>query len=337
MGVEFKCGVNVGQDVTVDNLSKDYDAVVLAVGCGDLAKLGIEGEDLDGIHSGLDVLKAAKNDNGLSLSGSLAVIGGGNVAVDAAQVALRLGADKVTVISLESADNLPAFPEEVKNARLAGIAFEHSWGSVRFLAEEGKVSGVELQRCLAVFDAGGAFRPEFDSSTRKKVAADSVIVAIGQHREESFFRGLGEINELTLQAGESNVFLAGDCYTGPSSAVKAMAGGRRAAESVNRLLANEHLSYGRSYAGPIETEFDIDISLASDADRAEPPRKVFKGKGDFAELEGPLGESTAKTEAGRCYSCGAPFGKFRTCWFCLPCEVECPEDALWVEIPYLLR
>ncbi|MEW6265268.1 MAG: FAD-dependent oxidoreductase [Thermodesulfobacteriota bacterium] len=337
LGIRFKCGVKVNSKATVAGLSHDYDAVVMAVGCPGTAQLGIEGENLKGVYYGLDVLKSARNRDGLSFNGALVVIGGGNVAMDAAQVALRLGAERVTVVSLESAGELPAFPVEVAEAKAAGVEFEHSWGPVRFIAEDGKVSGVELQRCTAVFDAKGTFKPRFDSCIRQTIPAAAVIVAIGQKRRDDLWAGWGEIDSLTLRAGASNIFLAGDCRTGPSSVVEAMAGGRQAAESVRRFLAGEHLKYGRAYQGPVETEFDINTSLGSDAPRVVPPHQDFPGQGDFAELEGRLDQAAARTEAGRCYSCGQPFGKFRTCWFCLPCEVDCPENALWVEVPYLLR
>jgi NADPH-dependent glutamate synthase beta subunit-like oxidoreductase len=337
MGVQFNCGVKVGEKASLEKLQAKYDAVVMAAGCTQALRLGVPGEDLDGIYHGLEVLKAGKYGQDLDLGKSVAVIGGGNVAVDAAQVALRLGAEQATVISLEIEDALPAFPEEVSGARAAGVRFEPGWGPVRLLGQEGRVCAVELKRCLSVFDARGSFAPQFDACVLKNLNADTVIVAIGQERENTLFQGLTQVNRLTLQAGSSNLFLAGDCYTGPSSVVAAMSGGRQAAESANRFLAGEHLSLGRSYPGPVETEFDIDISRGSSDARVEPPRRKFQGKGDFQELEGVLSQEEARREAGRCYSCGAPFGKYRTCWFCLPCEVECPHDALWVEIPYLLR
>lgn len=336
IGVKFECDKDM-DDKSLAGLSKDFDAVILAAGLRRAAKLNVEGEDLDGIIFGLDLLKDAKNGSAPEISGKTVVIGGGNVAVDAAQVALRLGADDVRIICLEGENELPAFPEEVAAAKAEGIQFDHYWGPVRFMSQDGRATGVELQRCLAVFDSEGAFNPKFDACILNSVEADTFIIAIGQRRDDALFAGLDKVDSQTLQTGDSNIFVAGDCITGPSSVVAAMAGGREAAESVNRLLAGEHLKYGRSYQGPVEKEFDIDTSEGSDSPRVHPPRREFKGKGDFGELEGPIDEQAARTEAGRCYSCGSPFGKFRTCWFCLPCEVECPNDALWVQIPYLLR
>jgi len=166
-----------------------------------------------------------------------------------------------------------------------------------------------------------------------------VITAIGQAGDalNGFPAELRSADPVTLQTARGKVFLAGDCLSGPSSVVRAMASGRRAAESVNRLLNGESLTYNRTYAGPVITDFEIDTSRAADRPRVCPPVRSFEGRGDFKELERTLTHEEAGLEAQRCYSCGTPFGMYRNCWFCLPCEVSCPEEALWVEIPYLLR
>ena len=337
MGVDFQCQVKVGEDVSLEKLKADHDAVVMATGCPLPLPLDVEGKDLEGVFSGLDLLRSLRAGDNPTFSGSVVVIGGGNVAVDAARAALRLGAEKVTMVSLEAEADLPAFDEEVALARKEGIKFEPSCGPVRFEEENGRVAGVELQRCLAVFNAQGKFEPQFDSCELRVLHADAVIVAIGQGRDKDLFQKVDAVDPLTLQAGDSNLFLAGDCAGGLGSVVRAMKSGKEAAESINRLLAGEHLAYGRSYEGPIVTEFDIDTSVGSKEPRVTPPMNVFGGKGDFNESEKDLSQEQARAEAGRCFSCGAPFGKFRTCWFCLPCEVECPQEALWVDIPYLLR
>ena len=142
---------------------------------------------------------------------------------------------------------------------------------------------------------------------------------------------------LTLQTADEKIFAAGDAASGPGSVVEAMAGGRRAAESVDRFLRGEHLRYGRSYAGPYETDFEIDAGRGSGDPRATIQERRCAGRGDFSEIEQGFDMETARQEAKRCHSCGEPFGKYRTRWFCLPCEVDCPHGALWVEIPYLLR
>jgi NADPH-dependent glutamate synthase beta subunit-like oxidoreductase len=344
MGVKIECGKKLGQDITLDGLKNEYDAVVLAMGAGKAMPLKIEGSGLAGIFSGLSILKEVRNGNTTQLSGAVVVIGGGNSAVDAAQTALRLGADAVTVIALETENELPAFEHAVSEARAEGVAFECGWGPLRFLENSGRVSGIKLNRCLSVLNQNGEFSPCFDNSQTMTVEADTVILAIGQTRDLSGIAGSPlaqsgglQSDPLTLQTADEKIFAAGDLVSGPSSVVDAMAAGRRAAESVDRFLKGEHLAYGRAYPGPVETEFTIDTSRGAASYRIDPPVRAFTGLGDFKEIGGCLSDDAARTEASRCYSCGKPFGKYRTCWFCLPCEVECPHQALWVEVPYLLK
>jgi formate dehydrogenase major subunit len=174
--------------------------------------------------------------------------------------------------------------------------------------------------------------------------ADTVIVAIGQQRNTALMSQIGltdemitRVDPLTLQTADERIFMAGDVVSGPSSIVDAMAKGRQAAESVHRFLQGEHMRYGRQYAGPVETDFDIEADDNKPVARAKIPERLYAGNGDFNEIEEAFDARTARQEASRCHSCGTPFGKYPTCWFCLPCEVECPNDALYVEIPYLLR
>ena len=337
LGARFKGDTTLGGDISVEKLSRDYDAVVLALGCPRPRRLGLEGEDARGAIPALELLKAARSDKPPRLGGKVAVIGGGEVALDTAQTAMRLGAKQVTVVSLEDRQGMPASPEAVALAEAEGVLLNGSWGPTRILSENGKVSGVELKRCLGVLDAQGNFAPSFDDCILRTMEADMVIVAIGQERDASLPGGPGSCDPLTQQSPLSNVFLAGDGLSGPSTIVQAMASGRRAAESAHRLVTGQHLTYGRSYPGAVETDYDIDLSRGSDARRVVMPLHRLEGAGDFAEVELGLDEEQAHGEAGRCYSCGSPFGKYRTCWFCLPCEVECPQEALWVDVPYLLR
>jgi len=337
LGARFQGETALGRDVTLEELTNDYDAVVLALGCPRPKRLGIEGEDAKGVSHALALLKAARTDTPPNLSGRVVVVGGGEVALDTAQTALRLGAKEVTVVSLEDRQGMPASPEAVALAEAEGVVLDGSWGPTRILSKNGAVSGLELKRCLGVLDAKGNFAPSFDECALKTMEADAVIVAIGQERDASLPGGPASCDPLTLQTPAANVFLAGDALSGPSTIVQAMASGRQAAESAHRLVTGQHLTYGRSYPGPVETEYEIDTSRGSDAARVDVPLHRLSGAGDFTEVEQCLSAEQAKTEAGRCYSCGAPFGKFRTCWFCLPCEVECPQEALWVDIPYLLR
>jgi NADPH-dependent glutamate synthase beta subunit-like oxidoreductase len=341
MGVDFECGIAIGQDKSMDDLKQQFQAMVVATGCQKSLKLNIVDEDLPGVYHGLSFLRDVRSGKKPQIGDKTIVIGAGNVAVDAAQTALRLGAKEVTMVCLESDEEVPAFPWAIESARSEGVKMECSWGPLTFSSRDGVFSGVEFQRCLQVYDASGVFQPTFDNCELLPLEADTVIVAIGQVSDADLMDKIGvnsqNLDPITLQTSDEMIFLAGDVISGPSSVVEAMAKGRQAAISVDRYLKGEHLHYGRRYAGPIETEYEIETDGADTSERLTIHRHHFKGKDDFNELEMSVEPKTARQEARRCLSCGQPFGKYRTCWFCLPCEVDCPHEALWVEIPYLLR
>ena len=344
MGVGFECGVRIGEDRTLADLKGAFGAVIVATGCSRWARLDMPGEDTPGVHYGLPFLHDARSGQPPGVGRRVVVIGGGNVAVDAAQTALRLGAGEVTIACLESPEELPAFPWAVETALYERVEFAYRWGPAQLLSDGGAISGVELRRCGQVYDERGAFCPRYAEEDRKVVPADTVIVAIGQARDASVFTGAElsgdeavEADSLTLQTGDERIFVAGDVHSGSSSVIEAMARGRDAAESVDRFLKGEHLTYGRAYAGPTITDFEVDVHTDPGSGRVSPPLHRHGGKGDFLEIEQGLDRGDARREALRCNSCGKPVGLYRTCWFCLPCEVECPEEALYVEVPYLLR
>ncbi|MDA8219009.1 MAG: FAD-dependent oxidoreductase [Dehalococcoidales bacterium] len=345
LGVRLHLGQAVGPDLPLASLVEGHDAVLLATGAQKSKKLGVEGEELAGVHGGLEFLRQARTKAKPALGRKVVVIGGGNTAVDAAQTAYRLGADAVTLVCLEARGEMPAFAWEVADACEEGIAIQNSWGPVRLLGTGGKVNGVELRRCVRVFDSAGRFAPAYDDADRKQIRADTVVVAIGQDADLSLLSGLvGQVGNrlavdaLTLQAeGQAKVFAAGDAVTGPKTVVEALAAGQQAAESIKRYLAGDDLRYGRSYLGPYETDFAVDTSKAVQRPRVAVRKAEGAARRSFAELQQGMSAEEARAEAERCLSCGEVYGKHRTCWFCLPCEIECPEDALWVDIPYLLR
>ncbi|MBW2146245.1 MAG: FAD-dependent oxidoreductase [Deltaproteobacteria bacterium] len=344
MGVEFSCGTQVGRDVSLDKLKGQHDAVVVCTGAGEPARLGIDGEDMEGIYHGLPFLRAVREGTPHRVGSKVLVVGGGNVAVDAAQTAFRLGAQDVRMVCLESREEMPAFTWELAGALGEGVKAECSWGPLRFDTRDGKVAGLEFQRCVRVFNENGAFDPAFDQCQTIRFDADTVIIAVGQKAGAPLLEGpdmvkggLVAVDPVTLETAENGLFAAGDAVSGPSSVVEAMAQGREAAISVHRMLSGEPLRYGRAYEGPYIRDFPIDVSGAIQRERVAIPTVGRGTQGDFRELEASLDDDAARREAERCYSCGVPVGHYRTCWFCLPCEVVCPTEALYVEVPYLLR
>ncbi len=343
MGIIFKCSETIDGD-RIATLRQEFEAVIIATGSADHKQLGIEGENLPGVYHALPFLKMVRSGNAPDVGMRTVVIGGGNAAVDAAQTALRLGASAVTMVCLESELEMPAFPWALEGARDEGVAMVNSLGPARFLSENGRLIAVEFIRCISVFDSSGGFSPLYDTCHVETMNADTVIIAAGQTPSTKPFEGLGIIlngrimhDAETLETAEEGLFCAGDSASGPTSVVEAMASGRVAAESAHRYLTGCHMFYGRSYRGPVETEFEIETGSDIRRDRISIPARKYTGKGDFSEIEACLDQESARKEAGRCFSCGQAFGEYRTCWFCLPCEIECPHKALRVEIPYLLR
>lgn len=340
MGIKFRCGSAIESISDIAKLKEEFQALIVATGCP--LPVSLDRSEYPNIINALPFLRSVRSGEHSPVGRRTVIIGAGNTAVDAARTALRLGAEKVSMVCLESRDEIPAFSWELEDALAEGVQLECSWGAPTFHSTTGALK-IEFHRCLAVFDSCGDFNPSYEPATKKQIEADTVIIAIGQQSDRALFEYAGldpakpAADELTLQTADEMIFVAGDCTTGPSTAVEAMASGRRAAESVHRYLTGEHLRYGRAYAGPFEFDFEIDTSRGAPHRRSAIPRTPYRGGRDFSEIEQGYDRETARREAERCYSCGQPYGRYRTCWFCLPCEVECPYDALHVEIPYLLR
>jgi len=344
LGVVFQCDVRIGKDKTWSELKHAFDAILIAVGLSGSLKLNIEDENRAGMLHGLPFLKSVRDNAQPEIGKKVVVIGGGNVAVDVAQTAYRLGAESVKLVCLESRDTMPAFNKAILEAIADEVDLECSWGNPELVFGADRLKGASFQACTDVFDRSGQFNPKFDKSRRQFLEADTIIVSIGQKMDESLsgstdleLDSLTTVDPVTFQTSIDKFFAAGDFVSGPSSIVSAMATGKEAPESINRFLSGVPLAYGRSASAAVQTKFEVDRSFGSPDRRMDLPHYQFKGKDDFNEIETGVIREAARREAKRCHSCGIPFGRYRTCWFCLPCEVECPTGALWVDIPYLLR
>ena len=321
-------GVQIATGTRVDDLAalkaQGFDAVLLATGTPTAVSLRVSGEDLDGVSSGLDFLRAVKLGEAAGLEGRrVVVVGGGNVAVDAARTARRLRASSVEMISLEARDEMPAHAWEIEEAEAEGIVVRNSWGIVE-LVGDGRVAGIRLKRCVAVFDAGGRFSPAYDETELETVECDAVIVAIGMRAE----RPIG-VDPATLATGEPWLFAAGDVVTGPATIAKAAGQGCRAAFMVDRALRGEELDAAEfDRRLPIVAREDV-LGRQRSHSRRDPLASLTRFAAeptDFDELEPALTEDEVRSAVLRCLDCGV-------CSECQACVAACPADAIDLEMP----
>ena len=331
-GVVFRYGCTVGRDVTMDQLRKDHDAVFIAVGVQKGRSLGVQGRDLPGVVQGIDFLRQAAGEGGsAAVEGRVVVIGGGNVAVDVARTALRLGAAGVEMVALEQRRQMPAYDEEIEATVAEGIVIHNGWGPAAILGN-GRVAGIELKRCTSVFGYDGRFNPVFAEQDRKTLAADRIIVAIGQAGDEELFghigvetdRGRLVADPVTLETSMKGVFAGGDVVSGPAAVIDAVAAGKRAAESIGRYLRNEDRRTGR-FEESIRPVADDMLPRMKDVAKA--PRSqcaelaVDKRRDNFDEVELSLSEEAALAEAERCLNCAL-------CSECNECALACVHKAI---------
>jgi NADPH-dependent glutamate synthase beta subunit-like oxidoreductase len=339
MGVEFRAGVTVGRDITLERLREEYSAVFYAVGSQASRRVDIEGVGLAGVSWGLDFLNGVNLGRGTRVEGRVVVIGGGNVAVDVALTALRTGATSVDMICLEQPGEMPAFKDELDQAVEEGIRISNGWGPKRILGVNGKVAGVELVCCTSVYDARCRFSPAYDETRTKTVEADAVVLAIGQQvdlsslpRELATTTG-GTIvaDPIALATSLPGVFAGGDAVSGPASVVGAIAAGKRASVSIDRYLKSEDLRAGR-YLLPKRVKKLPREGIETAPRNPVPVLSVGERAGNFTEVAMGFDEDAANREAQRCMTCGsrAVISYVDDCMLCLHCEHYCPQKAIFV-------
>jgi CO/xanthine dehydrogenase Mo-binding subunit/NADPH-dependent glutamate synthase beta subunit-like oxidoreductase/CO/xanthine dehydrogenase FAD-binding subunit len=313
LGVEIRCGVDLGGDVKLDTLRRDHDAVFLATGAWALPRIGLEGEEE--LPAGLTFLSGIAEGERSAPGPRVLVIGGGSVAMDAAVSARRLGAEKVTVACLETCEEMPALLEEVEEALAEGIELAPSCGPARLLREEGRVVGMELVRCTSVFDEDACFAPRFDQADRTTVIADEVILAVGQRVETDVFAAEGlsmEGGHLKVDAGQltskAGVYAGGDVATGPATVIAAIGAGRRAAEAISASFEAERPlevpAQDADSAGDRPAFQTFDPACAEHSPRCTATACAVEERTVSDEDACTLPETDAAREASRCFNCG---------------------------------
>ena len=340
MGVTFKCGVEVGKDVTIQQLREEgFKAFYVAIGAQGGRKAGVPGEDADGVKTGVEFLRSVNLDESTKLSGRTVVVGGGNVAVDVARAALRAGSGEVSMFCLESRDIMPAAKDEVAEAEEEGISVNNSWGPKEILTENGKVKAV-FKKCLSVKDADGRFNPQYDENDLMTVECENVLLSIGQSivwgdllkgtKVEIRPNGGAIADPVTYQTAEPDIFVGGDVYTGPRFAIDAIAAGKEGFVSMHRFVnPGQSLTLGRNRREFIELDKNnIDVETFDNAKRQIPGTKAGVAKETFRDLRCTLTEEQIKTEAKRCLGCGASVVDENKCIGCGICTTKCEFDAI---------
>ena len=311
-GFDVKPNRKIGGDPTISSINNEFDAVFLAVGAQLSKKLEIEGLDLEGVLWGMDFLRDVKLGRDVGVKEKVIVIGGGNVAIDVALTALRLGAKDVQLACLESREEMPAFEHEIEEAEEEGIGIHTSWGPKKVLGENGKITGIELMRCTSVFDEDGKFNPKYNPDEIKSMNADVIIFAIGQSSDLDLLKdagidapqGLIPVDNNTLETSVKGIFAGGEIVSGPASVVDSVELGRKAASSIDKHFGGD---------GNIDESFIDEETpnpwLGRDEgfaglERSQMPKLPLEERvKGFGEIELGFDEEAAKKEAARCLRC----------------------------------
>lgn len=340
MGVEFKCGVNVGSDVTIQDLRhQGYKAFYIAIGMQGGRMTGVPGEDSRNVETGVEFLRRVNLDNSVRLEGDVVVIGGGNVAVDVARTAKRVTNGKVTMLCLEGKDEMPAADDEVEDAKAEGIEVMNGWGPKEILSKDGKVTGIVFKKCTSVKDSEGRFNPQYDENETIELSCDNILLSIGQSvimgdllkgtAVEINRNGTIKADPVTFQTAEEDIFAGGDVYHGARFAIDAIAGGKLASESMHRSVhPGQSQTIGRDLRQFIElNKDDIVVEEYDNAKRQVPGRRAEAAM-TFMDERLPFTEEQVKKEANRCLSCGATTVDLNRCIGCGLCTTRCEFDAI---------
>jgi len=311
-GVTFKGNTVIGKDLTLDQLKGDFDAVFVASGANGSAKIPLEGSEKKGVLWGWDFLRDIGMGQSFDFKGDVIVVGGGNVAIDVALTAKRMGAESVHLFCLEKRDEMPAHEWEIARAEEEGVLVNNSWGPKKVLGEE-KATGLGLIKCTSVFDKAGNFNPSYDEEITYRMNANRIILAIGQTADLEFVNKLKGINatggriaveETGLATGENGVYAGGDVVSGPDSIINAMAHGRKAASAIDQHLGGDG-NIDEALATPEDevalTDFVVEPEPREDMALLRP----WERTSGFDQVELGLTDEQIAAESSRCLNCDA--------------------------------
>ncbi len=327
LGVAFRTGVEVGKEKTIAQLRKEgFKAFFVAIGAQQCLRIGIEGEDLKGVHGGLDYLRKVNLGETVTLGKTVAVVGGGNTAIDAVRSARRLGAENAFIVYRRGIEEMPSRPEEIEECREEGIPIHTLTHPVRIIGEKGRVKAIECVRMvLTAPDESGRPRPEPVPGSEFTIEVDAVITALGQEADWACLTpecactltpwGTMNVDSLTLQSDDPDIFAGGDAVRGPRTVIEAIADGKEAALSIDRYIAGQDLRLDREVDWKAIThpqKEGVEPSPRAQMPRLDPHERVK----DFKEVQEGFTKEMAVGEARRCISCGC----------C--CIQACPYDAI---------
>ena len=342
LGVEIKCGVEVGKDVTIQQLrDQGYEAFYIAIGCQGGRRPGVPGDTAEGTSIAVDFLHHALEDENQKMEGSVVVVGGGNVAVDCVKTAKRFGAAKVSMVCLEDRASMPASKNEIAETLEENIDICNSWGPKEVKVDEnGHVTAIVFKKCLRTIDENGKFNPAYDENDTMTLEADHIVFAIGQAIEwggllegtkVEFWRGNYPVADpLTYQTAEPDIFVGGDVYHGPKFVIDAIEEGKCAAESLHRYVhKGADMKIGRNRRDFIMLDKDdIYVDSYDHAGRQEAGMDETIDPHSFLDAHKTLTEEQVKIETARCLGCGASWVDPNKCIGCGVCTTKCMFDAI---------
>ena len=341
LGVEFRCGVEVGKDVTIAQLRQEgYKGFYVAVGLQSGGRLPVPGGDAENVISGVDFMRDVNLRDKKSLSGRVVVIGGGNIAADVARTAVRCGAENVSLYCLEGYDEMPMGEEDRSECERDGVAVYAGWGPREVSVEGGKAAGVSFVKCLKVKDENGRFAPVYDENTVQVAPCTTVLFCIGQKAEwrellsgtavEFDPNGTAKADPVTYQTAEADIFVGGDAFTGQKFAIDAIAAGKQGAVSLHRFVQGATLTIGRDRRQFIELD-KKSVLIAVDSYDNTPRQRVGYNealRNTFRDERVAFTAQQVRAETARCLGCGASIVDPNKCIGCGVCTTKCAFDAI---------